>query len=232
MKCFFHEALCFWEYAAPLCIIDNTNLARLRGTGANALINPEMEVFAKQYGIEFRCHALGHPNRKAGEERSFWTVETNFLPGRLFKNMEEFNQQAFEWAIERMDNRPQSKTGMIPARTFEEERSFLTPLSRHLPAPYKVHKRGTDQCGYIALAGNYYWVPGTRRDEVTVLEYAHRLKIYLNRECLAEYSLPAEGMSNPKFSPEGLPKPPHSPSNRKYPTQEEHLGKGLGCPAR
>ena len=33
MKCFIHEALTFWGYAAPVCIIDNTNLARLRGTG-------------------------------------------------------------------------------------------------------------------------------------------------------------------------------------------------------
>ena len=50
----------------------------------NALIVPEMEAFAKQYGFVFRCHEIGHCNRKAGEERSFWTVETNFLPGRTF----------------------------------------------------------------------------------------------------------------------------------------------------
>ena len=33
MKCFLHEALIRWGYAAGQCIIDNTNLARLRGTG-------------------------------------------------------------------------------------------------------------------------------------------------------------------------------------------------------
>ena len=38
MKCFFHEALVFFGYTAKVCIIDNTNLARLRGTGKNALI--------------------------------------------------------------------------------------------------------------------------------------------------------------------------------------------------
>jgi transposase len=64
MKCFFHEALSFWRYAAPMCIIDNTNLARLRGTGKNAVIVPEMEQFAKQYGFEFVCHEVGHANRK------------------------------------------------------------------------------------------------------------------------------------------------------------------------
>lgn len=56
MKCFFHEALTFWGYAAPVCIIDNTSLARLYGTGKNAVIAPEMEQFAKQYGFCFICH--------------------------------------------------------------------------------------------------------------------------------------------------------------------------------
>jgi hypothetical protein len=41
MKCFLHQALMFWRYAAPVCIIDNTNLARLRGTGRNAVIVPD-----------------------------------------------------------------------------------------------------------------------------------------------------------------------------------------------
>jgi len=56
MKCFFHEALTFWGYAARQCIIDNTNLARLRGTGAHALIHPEMEAFARQFGFAY-CSA-------------------------------------------------------------------------------------------------------------------------------------------------------------------------------
>jgi transposase len=64
MKCFFHEALTFWQYVAADCIIDNTNLARLYGTGKNAVIHPEMAQFAKQYGFSFVCHEKGHANRK------------------------------------------------------------------------------------------------------------------------------------------------------------------------
>jgi len=225
MKCFFHQALMFWGYSAPLCIIDNTNLARLRGTGANAVIVPEMEAFAKQYGFEYRCHELKHSNRKAGEERSFWTVETNFLPGRIFQSLEDLNQQAFQWSTGRLDNKPQGRAGLIPAKAFEHERSYLTPLPAHLPPPYKVHSRGTDQYGYLAFDANYYWVPGTRRDEVKVLEYSERLKIYQAGQCLAEYPLPAEGVRNAKFSPPGLPAPPHHPQNRRHPTEveEKHL---------
>jgi transposase len=225
MKCFFHEALTFWGYAARQCIIDNTNLARLRGTGANALIHPEMEAFARQYGFAYHCHALRHSNRKAGEERSFWTVETNFLPGRTFQNLEDLNRQAFEWSTARLDNKPQGKAGLIPAQAFDHERTYLLRLAAHLPAPYKVHGRGTDQYGYLAFGANYYWVPGTRRDEVKVLEYSDRLKIYQAGQCLAEYPLPADGVRNAKFSPQGLPAPAHPPQNRRHPTEleEKHL---------
>ena len=221
MKCFFHQALMFWGCSARQCIIDNTNLARLRGSGKNAVIVPEMEVFSKQYGFGFICHALRHPNRKAGEERSFWTVETNFLPGRQFQNMEDLNQQALEWSTVRLEHRPQGKAGLIPAKAFEHEIAYLTGLAAHLPAPYRSHMRCTDEYGYASFDANFYWVPGTGREPVTVLEYADRIKICRARECLAEYPKPADGVRNKPFSPEGLPTPRHQPHHRKQPAQEE-----------
>ena len=221
MKCFFHEALAFWGHAARVCIIDNTNLARLRGTGADALIVPEMEAFGRQYDFGFRCHELGHANRKAGEERSFWTVETNFLPGRTFQSLEDLNAQAFEWATVRMEHRPKGKAGLLPAKTFEHERAFLIELPPQLPAPYRLHERDTDQYGYVAFGGNFYWVPGTKREAVKVLEYAERLRLCLGTECVAEYPLPAEGVHNAQFSPPGQPAPPGNANNRKRPTVEE-----------
>ena len=138
MKCFFHQALMHWGFSATQCVIDNTNLARLRGAGRLAVIHPEMEAFAKQYGFRFICHALKHANRKAGEERSFWTVETNFLPGRSFQHLDDLNQQALEWSTVRLENRPQGKAGLIPAKAFEHEQTYLTRLPAHLPAPYRV----------------------------------------------------------------------------------------------
>jgi transposase len=221
MKCFFHEALMFWGYSAGRCIIDNTNLARLRGTGKNALIVPEMEAFSKQYGFQFCCHELKHPNRKAGEERSFWTVETNFLPGRNFQDLEDMNRQAFEWSTVRLENKPQGKAGLIPAKAFEHECSFLTKLPPHLPAPYRVLERSIDQYGYVAFGSNFFWVPGTDRGEVKLLEYSATLKIYQARECLIEYALPSDGVKNTLVSPEGRPAPQNKPHNRKHPTEEE-----------
>src|SRR5260370_31714044 len=61
IKCFFDEALKVWAYSAPVCIIDNTNLARLRGTGKNAVIVPEMEAVANHSGFRSACHQNGQP---------------------------------------------------------------------------------------------------------------------------------------------------------------------------
>ena len=221
MKCFFHEALMSWGSAAQRCIIDNTNLARLRGCGSRAVIVPEMAAFAERYGFQFVCHALRHPNRKAGEERSFWTVETNFLPGRTFASLEDLNRQALEWATVRMRHRPQGKTGLIPAKAFEHEQAYLIKLSPHLPAPYRDEPRGTDEYGYVSVEGNYYWVPGSEREDVKILLYADRLKIYRQQTCLAEYPLPPDGVKNARFSPPGQPAPRHLPKHRKHGSQHE-----------
>jgi transposase len=221
MQCFFHEALSHWGFAAAICIIDNTNLARLRGTGKNALIVVEMEQFARRYGFEFVCHELGHANRKAGNERSFYTVETNFFPGRNFSSIADLNHQALEWSTIRMANRPVSKSGLIPAKAFEHEQLYLVKIVPGIEPPYRSHIRATDQYGYAAFAGNYYWVPGSRRADVTVLEYSDRLKIYQKRELMAEYKLLSFGVKNQLITPEGMPMPAYKPRSRKRPTEQE-----------
>jgi len=221
MKCFFHEGLTFWGYSAPVCIIDNTNLARLRGSGKNAVICPEMEQFAKQYAFKFVCHELGHANRKAGNERSFFTVETNFFPGRNFQTLEDLNAQAFEWATVRMSKRLTAKTKLIPEQLFEFEKAFLTKLPSYIPAPYLMHDRQTDQYGYVQFDGNYYWIPGKKRYDISLIQYADLIKMYQKRALLIEYKLPPYGTKNQWISLPGKPGPRYKEKNRKYNTSVE-----------
>jgi len=204
-----------------VCIIDNTNLARLSGAGSRAVISPEMERFSGRYGFRFVCHALNHPNRKAGNERGFYTVETNFLPGRRFATLEELNSSALQWSTVRQYHKPVGKVGVIPAKAFEYERSLLQRVPAYVEPPYRDHRRLTDQYGYAAFAGNYYWVPGTRRETVTLLEYDQKLKLFHGKELLVTYDLPDTTCCNQTFSPAGYPKPSYRPKNRKRPTQRE-----------
>ena len=220
MKCFLHLALMHWGYAPPVCVIDNTNLARWRGLGSNAVMVPEMEAFSKAYGFRFLCHAPKHPDRKAGEERSFMTVETNFIPGRTFQSLEDLNRQALEWSTVRLEQRPQGKTGLIPAQAFEYERAFLAQLPRHLPAPYLLLDRTVDEYGYVAVEGNYYEVPGCGRGKIQVLRYLYHLVLCQDRRTLIEYALPPWGVKNQPFHAPGQ-KPRYRPRNRKLSSQEE-----------
>lgn len=229
MKCFFHEGLTFFGYCARHCIIDNTNLARLRGSGVNAVMAPEMAQFARQYGFEFICHEIGHANRKAGNERSFYTVESNFFPGRRFESLADLNGQALEWATKRMANRPVSKSDLIPAAAFEFEKTYLIKLPPYIHPPYQVQYRLIDQYGYISFLGNYYWVPDLARREVKVLQYSDSIHVHYQRELLIQYSLPPRGIRNQKYTPPGKT-PKHQPRNRKKPTASEEKTLRTLCP--
>ena len=157
MKCFFYEAFKEIKYAAPTCIVDNTNLVVDYGTGPNAVMHAEMVAFARRYGFTFVAHRIGHSDRKAGEERSFWTVETNFFPGRTFSSLEDLNAQARHWSTVTIDNRPMTKAKIIPSQAIEEEKPFLCKIPQGLPAPYLSHDRGIDQYGFVAFDTNHYW---------------------------------------------------------------------------
>jgi transposase len=221
MKCFLHEAITHFGYAAKICVIDNTNLAVWYGTGADAVFHPEMIAFGKNYGFDWLAHEKGHSNRKAGKERNFWTVETNFFPGRSFKSMTDLNHQAFKWSTETYAKRPLSKTRLIPVELFEVEKPYLNKLPPYVEPPYQEHERDIDQYGYAAFEANYYWVPGTSRGSVKLIEYPDRIRIFKNRQHLIEYPLPDPEVRNKTFSPEGIDTHPYQPKNRRKGCEEE-----------
>jgi hypothetical protein len=222
MKCFFHEALLHFGYAARTCIIDNTNLAVLRGAGPNAVMVPEMITFAKNHGdFKWEAHFIRHSDRKGGVESGFWFVETNFFPGRKFESMEDLNEQAMDWATKRIPLRPHSKSRLIPAQLFEFEKPHLNKLPPYISPPALLHERETDQYGYAAFDGNYYWIPGHGRGRVQVIQYSDKIRILRNREQLAEYPLPIDGVKNERFRPAGIPAIRQTPSQCKRPTGAE-----------
>ena len=130
---------------------------------------PEMASFAELYGFQFLCHEIRHPNRKAGEERSFWTVETNFLPGRSFAEPGGPESASAGVGHGPHGAPPGEQDGLDSGQGLRARRSYLTALPAQLPAPYWPQERGTDAYGYVSFEGNYYWVPGNKREDVKVL---------------------------------------------------------------
>jgi len=221
MKCFFHEALGFFGYTAKQCIIDNTSLAVWHGTGEQAIFHQEMLAFAQRYGFKWKAHRIGHANRKAGKERNFLTLQTNFFPGRSFSDLEDLNSQAFDWATRRFASRPLSKTRLIPLELFEQEKPYLVKLPTCIEPPYQEHKRKVDPYGYVAFDGNYYWVPEKIRGRLTVIEYDGRICIYRSRRKLIEHELAPWNVKNKQIAPPGVPVPHQVPRSRKYGFKEE-----------
>lgn len=222
MKCFLHEALTFWGYCAHVCVIDNTCLAIWYGSGSRAVFAPEMVAFAKNYGFDWLAHEIGHANRKAGKERNFYTVETNFLPGRSFSTLADLNMQAKQWATDRYALRPQSGSGLVPQRLFESERPFLIKLPPYVSAPYRGHLRRIDQYGYVAFDGNFYWAPHTRATRLTVLEYADHIRMMHGTSQLLHYQLADARIKGQAFVPPGHnTRPRGQPQNRKKGCRQE-----------
>lgn len=233
MKCFIHEALRHWGYTARYCIIDNTNLAVLNGTGAHAVMNPEAASFADNYGFTWKAHELKHANRKAGKERNFYTIETNFFPGRRFASLEDLNAQAIQWATVRYAQRPQAKTKLIPIELFKAEKSALIKLPDYIHPPSFPHRRKIDEYGYCSFDGNFYWVPESAEGpRVAIIQYARHICIMQGLRTLAQYPIAPDGIKNQMFVPPDHPqKPQGPPRNRKQSChKEEERLLALGAP--
>ena len=221
LKCFFYEALKFFGYCAKICIIDNTSLVIHYGTGERAVFCPEMLQFAKQYGFQWKAHRVRLANRKAGKERNFLTLQTNFFPGRTFRDLEDLNQQVFQWATQRFATRPLSRTRLIPCELFEQEKPHLLKLPDSIQPPYRHHLRIVDGYGYVALHANYYWVPQKPHGKLTLIEYPKTMTVYQSNRKLIEYLLPASDVKNQKFAPPGASGPSRAPLNRRYGCRQE-----------
>jgi transposase len=63
-KHFLLHAAQFMDGTAARCVIDNTSVVLAGGSGADAVIAPEMAAFAHSLGFKFLAHRLNDPDRK------------------------------------------------------------------------------------------------------------------------------------------------------------------------
>ena len=218
MKTFFFEALNYFRYVPSQCIIDNTSLVIDRGSGKNAVFNKEMVDFAKSFSFKWYAHAIKHSDRKAGCERMFFTITTNFFPGREFSSLEDLNTQARQWCESR--SKKMNKNKIIPIDYFEYEKDFMTKIIPHTSEPYRQHNRVVGQEGFVLLGTNLFWASARRDSNVTVLEYADRIVIYQNRKVICEHYLPSFGTRKKKFKPDGVTVP-YRPKKVTVPPDDE-----------
>ena len=207
-KHFLVEAARFMDGTCPLCVIDNTSVMVAGGSGADAVIAPEMVAFARTLGFRFQAHAVGHPDRKGRIERPFFYVETNFLPARSFLSFEDLNRQALAWCRDVANQKPKRALGMSPEAAYLIEKPHLQPLPDALPPVYEVLERVVDLYGYVSVDTNRYSVPERLVGRsVTAYKYPYDIRIYRRGAEIARHPRLADERDARHTVPEHHPTP-------------------------
>lgn len=186
-KLFLTEALQYFDASFEVCIVDNTNVVILHGTGNKAVMSPEMESFGERFGFRFKAHAVGDANRSGKIERPFHYIENNFLNKRTFKDFDDLNRQAREFC-DRNNNAFKKHMRAIPVELFAAEKHALKPLPPYIPAVYRLHSRTVDLEGYVNLHANSYSVPYQLIGRnVEVRETKSRVQVFLGPREVANH---------------------------------------------
>ena len=157
-KLFLTAALRYLGGAARRCMIDNTHVVVLHGTGKDMVPVPEMAAFAERYGFAFAAHEKGDANRSARVERPFDFIENNFLAGREFRDLDDLNAQALAWC-DKVNATHRRHLHASPRELFAVERPHLLSLPIWVPDVYILHHRIVDVEGYVSVNGCRYSAP-------------------------------------------------------------------------
>jgi hypothetical protein len=157
-KVFLDEGVAYHDGACKHCMIDNTNVVVLHGTGKEMVPVPEMEAFARRLGFAFIAHEKGDANRSARVERPFHFIERNFLAGRRFTDFADANRQAREWC-DKINAKFRRSLSASANELYAVERPAMHRLPLWRPEIYMLHQRVVDLEGYVHIDGHVYSVP-------------------------------------------------------------------------
>lgn len=193
-KVFLTEAISrFFKGAAKRCMVDNTSVVIVSGTGKNAMAAPEMKAFADRFGFFFEAHDKGDANRSARVEGPFYYIERNFYPGRTFKDLADLNRQLGDWCA-RKSHRFIRELQARPIELYQIERPHLQPLPIYIPEVYDLHSRMVNLEGNIQLHTNRYSVPDELLGQrVQVRESIDKVRVYHGHRLVAEHGREREG---------------------------------------
>jgi transposase len=157
-KAFLTDALTYFGGAATRCMIDNTHVVVLRGTGANMVPVPEMEAFGNRFGFKFVAHEKGDANRSARVEGHFPVAENNFLAGREFTDWRNIND-VMRTCCDTFNAKFSRHLHATRRELFAAEQASLKPLPIYIPEVYVLHQRIVDHEGYVNIRCNRYSAP-------------------------------------------------------------------------
>jgi len=192
-KLFLDDAIDYVGGVCDFCMIDNTSVVVLHGTGVDMVPVPEMVSFGKQRGFAFRAHEKGDANRSAIVEGLFNYVQGNFLAGRKFRDFEDANRQAVDWC-DKINAAFSRKLHGSRRELFVKEQAQLTPLPLWRSPVYRLQHRQVDFESYVSVHAVRYEVPSEhigRRIEVR--ETKRELLFFRGPRLIATHTRQTEG---------------------------------------
>jgi transposase len=122
--------------------------------------NPTFDAFAQYWGFHPRVCRPYRAKTKGKVESGVKYVKRNFLPGRTFRDLEDFNEQLRHWNAEIADLRVHGTTHQRPIDRFAGEAAILATAARQTSfVQAMVRERVVAEDWLISLDANRYSVP-------------------------------------------------------------------------
>jgi hypothetical protein len=204
-KTFLDDGVAYHDGACEHCMIDNTHVVVLHGTGKQMVPVPEMEAFGRRLGFTFIAHEKGDANRSARVERPFHFIEKNFLAGRKFADFADANRQARAWC-DKVNAKFRRSLSARPSELYAVEQPAMRRLPIWRPEIYALHQRVVDLEGYIHVDGHIYSVPYQLIGKaVEVRETKDKIRVFLGPREVAVHDKAISTTKQRKTLPEHRP---------------------------
>jgi transposase len=123
-------------------------------------LNPTFASFAGHWGFTVRLCQPYRAQTKGKVESGVKYVKRNFVPGRIFRDLEDFNAQLTAWQAEVADVRVHGTTHQRPIDRFAEEARAMVPTAGQASFLQAcVRDRVVADDWLVAIDGNRYSVP-------------------------------------------------------------------------
>ena len=156
-----HEAA--FEHFGGRCeflLYDRMRTVVLGTRAGRPRLNPTFAAFASHWGFTPRLCQPYRAQTKGKVESGVKYIKRNFVPGRTFGDLEDFNDQLRAWQADVADLRDHGTTHQRPIERFSQEASSLVPTVGH-PSFLQamVRDRVVADDWLVAIDANRYSVP-------------------------------------------------------------------------
>jgi transposase len=151
--------------------------------------HPTFEAFARHWAFEPRLCRPYRAKTKGKVESGVKYIKGNFLPGRLFADLDDFNAQLADWLTQIADGRVHGTTHERPIERFAREASILAQAAKQ-PSFLQAMRRErvVAEDWLVSIDANRYSVPWRLIGKtVEVMRAGDRWHILHRGELVAEH---------------------------------------------